>query len=236
VLLTSPSLDMLGGSCEVRYLYYLTLTVVDGADRLLVEMSQNGTSGPWVTVATHTTDGALAWRANTVTAAQIASAGLAFTSTMRVRFTANDGGTASIVEAGVDGFAVARRTCAPFVNYCQSGALGSQISATGSSSLAANDLVLHASNVPSLQNGLFYFSPGKLAVPFGNGTRCVAAPVTRLPITSSGAGTTLDFAVNYGSPHFTGLAAGDLLNFQAWFRDGTSLYDLSNGVQIVFTP
>ncbi len=236
VTLTSPALDMQGGSCEVAYRYYLTLTVADSIDRLLVEMSQNGAAGPWSAVASHTTDGALGWRANSVTAAQIAAAGLSFTADMRVRFTANDSGAASIVEAGVDGFVVTRRTCAVFVNYCQSGANASLISATGSSSVAANDLVLHASNVPSFQNGLFYFSPAKMNVPFGNGRRCVASPVMRLPIVSSGAGSTLDYAVDNSAPQFAGLQAGDLLNFQAWFRDGTGLYDLSDGLQIVFVP
>jgi V8-like Glu-specific endopeptidase len=234
VTLTSPALDMSGGSVLLRYLYYLNLTNTDGSDRLLVEMSSNGLAGPWVVVATHTTNGALTWRSHEVTVAQILAAGLTYTSDVRLRFTANDSGSASIVEAGVDGFRVVRAACAPFVNYCVSGALGSVISATGSSSIAANDLVLHASNIPADKNGLFFYSTNKLQAPFGNGTRCVGSPAARLPLVNSGAGTTLDFALNYGALS-TAIQAGDLWNFQCWFRDG-SLYDLSDGLQVVFLP
>ena len=62
-------------------------------------------------IATHTTNGALAWRSNDISAAALAAAGVAQTANMRVRFTANDTGTASIVEAGIDAFKVTRLSC-----------------------------------------------------------------------------------------------------------------------------
>jgi V8-like Glu-specific endopeptidase len=237
VTLTSPALDMSGGSCLLRYRYYLNLTVADGTDRLLVEMSSNGTAGPWVAVATHAANNGTVWTSNEISTSAITSAGLSFTSNMRVRFTANDGGTASIVEAGVDGIAVVRSVCSLFQGYCTSGSLGSVISATGSSSIAANDMVLHASNIPSNKNGLFFYGSNKQSTPFGNGTRCVASPTLRLPLLNSGAGNTLDFAVNYGALSGPGaISAGDLWNFQCWFRDGVGPFDLSNGLQVTFVP
>jgi hypothetical protein len=235
VTLISPALDLQGGSALVRYYYYLNLTVADGVDRLLVEGSSNGLAGPWSVLATHTTSSA-AWRTQEITAAQFAAAGIAFTADVRLRFTANDSGTASIVEAGVDGVRAIRSGCSYFQNYCVSGTLGSVISATGSSSLAANNLGLHASNVPPGKNGLFFYSVNKQATPFGNGTRCVGSPAVRMPLLNSGAGTTLDIAVNYaGLPAAGTIGAGDLWNFQCWFRDGVQ-FDLSNGLQVIFVP
>lgn len=233
VTLISPALDLTGGSVTLRYFYYLNLTVTDGVDRLALELSSNGLAGPWVPVAAHTTS-STAWRSGEVTAAQIAAAGLSFSSDVRARFVANDGGGASIVEAGVDGFRLIRTACGAFVSYCQSGASGSVISATGSASVAANDLVLHASNIQPQKSGLFFYAYAKQSTPFGNGTRCVGSPSARMGLVNSGAGSTLDFAVDQGSLSQS-IQAGDLWNFQCWFRDGV-LFDLSNGLQVVFTP
>ncbi len=236
VSLTSPALDLEGGAVAVRYAYYLNLTDASGADRLLVEISANGLTGPWAPVAAHTTNGGTSWRTHEIDAAAISAAGLAFTSNMRVRFTANDANPQSIVEAGLDAFRIVRLSCTQFENYCVSGASGSQISATGSASIAANDLGLHASNIGAGRNGLFFYGTAKQSTPFGLGTRCVVSPASRLPLVNSGAGTTLDVAVNYGSLPPTGpIQAGDLWNFQCWFRAG-SASDLSNGLQIIFTP
>lgn len=237
VTLTSPAFDLEGGECLVRYRYYLNLTVTDGADRLLVEMSASGAAGPWATVATHSASNGTSWTSHEIDAGDVAAAGLAFTNDMRVRFTANDGGGASIVEAGVDGVAVVRSACSLIQSYCVSGGLGSAISATGGSSIAANNLVLHANNIPANKFGLFFYGSGKQSTPFGNGTRCVAAPSFRLPLLNSGAGNTLDFAVNYGAlPPGGAILAGDLWNFQCWFRDGVGPFDLSNALQVIFVP
>jgi V8-like Glu-specific endopeptidase len=237
VQLTSPALNLAGGDCEIRYDYFLRLTVADGVDRLLVEASSNGLAGPWMQIASHTTDGGLAWRSHTVTEAALVAAGVAFTTDVRVRFTANDSGTQSIVEAGVDAFRVVRLSCQLFQNYCTSGALGSVISATGSSSIAANDLSLHASQIPEQKVGIFYYSYNQANAPFGNGTRCVGSPAVRLPMVSSGTGTTLDFDVDYNSLPSNGtIVAGSVWNFQAWFRDGVGPFDLSDGLRITFVP
>ena len=61
-------------------------------------------------------------------------------------------------------------------NFCSStpNSTGSPalISATGSDSVSANDIVLFAQPVPN-QPGIFFYGPEQIAVPFGNGTLCV---------------------------------------------------------------
>ncbi|MBK9128759.1 MAG: hypothetical protein IPM13_13310 [Phycisphaerales bacterium] len=113
VLLTSPAIDMTGGDYTIEYWYYLYLTNTTGfVDRLLVELSSNGTAGPWTQIALHVTNGGTNWRYQTITPAALAAAGVtSYTADMRLRFTANDADPQSIVEAGVDGVRVARIGC-----------------------------------------------------------------------------------------------------------------------------
>ncbi len=118
VRLTSPLLDMSGGNNAIAYEYYLNLSVVDGVDKLLVEISSNGDAGPWTVIADHSTDGGTAWRHHDITQSDLNAAGVTLTSTMKVRFTANDTGTASIVEAGLDGFTVFGLNCIDIPGTC----------------------------------------------------------------------------------------------------------------------
>jgi murein tripeptide amidase MpaA len=111
VLLVSPPLDLTGGNLSIAYDYYLNLTVADGADMLRVEANSTDGVGTWTTIAVHTTSGGLAWRHHEIPDSALVAAGLALTPTLRLRFSANDAGTQSIVEAGLDGFAVIRAGC-----------------------------------------------------------------------------------------------------------------------------
>ncbi len=104
VRLKSPIIDMSQGGI-ISYYYYLLLTdAADGVDRILVEINSDGGIGTWTEIARHDTDGGLYWRHHEITEADLTIAGVSFTSTMVVRFTANDGNPQSIVEAGIDGF------------------------------------------------------------------------------------------------------------------------------------
>lgn len=111
VRLTSPIIDMTGGDVTISYYYFLRLTNTDGTDKLLVEINNNGGSGSWIQIASHTTDGGLSWRYNEITQAQLDSAGVTLTANMQLRFTANDDGTASINESGLDAFKVLVTGC-----------------------------------------------------------------------------------------------------------------------------
>jgi C1A family cysteine protease len=110
VRLISPIFDLSGGG-EISYQYYLYLTDPgDLVDMLLVEIDTNG-NGEWVEVHRHLTDGGLNWRYYTIDEADLAAVGITPTSTMRMRFTANDADPQGIVEAGVDDFNVSRFEC-----------------------------------------------------------------------------------------------------------------------------
>lgn len=112
VRLTTPTLDMSTGSITIGYDYFLRLTNAEGgADRLLVEINSNDGVGAWTEIARHDTDGGLLWHHHDIDQADLAAAEVSLTSTMRVRFTANDGDPQSIVEAGLDAFSVVTLVC-----------------------------------------------------------------------------------------------------------------------------
>lgn len=244
VQLLSPPLDLSSPEVAVEYLYFLRLTANDGSDTLRVEASANGTGGPWVTLALHSTNGGLAWRAARFERADFLAAGVSPGVAARLRFTATDAGSGHIVEAGLDGFRVSQRTCTVVgANFCtataNSGGGPAILSATGSASVAANDLVLRAQPVPGSSNGIFYLGPNATQVAFGNGWRCVAGSTVRLGIATASGGA-LVRAVNNAVPPAAGLIVpGSTWHFQAWFRDaaaGGSNFNLSNGLRIPFTP
>lgn len=244
VQLLSPALDLSSPTVTVEYLYFLRLTSSGSTDELRVEVSANGTGGPWVTLVAHNTDGDLAWRAARFERADFLAAGVSPGAAARLRFTATDAGSGHIVEAGLDGFRVSQSTCTVVgANFCLAtpNSTGSPAlaSATGSASVAANDLVLRAQPVPASSNGIFYFGPNATQVPFGNGWRCVSGSTVRLGIVTASGGA-LVRAVNNSVPPAAGLlVAGSTWNFQAWFRDvaaGGSNFNLSNGLRIPFAP
>ncbi len=134
-----------------------------------------------------------------------------------------------------------RIDCTPICqNYCASSSNSTGLPAVirfeGSTSVAADDLVLVASPVPN-QPGIFYFGPNQLELPFGNGYRCVGGALVRLPVTFPSSGElrhALDVAAHSGL-----LVAGSVWNFQAWFRDpqaGGALFNLSDGMRLEMCP
>jgi len=116
VILTSPAFNFLtagggnsGGDITICYDYYNFLTN-DGeaADGIFVEISSNGTAGPWVRVVSHTASRGLLWSPHAITQSQLSGAGITNTANMRLRFIATDAGTQSIVECGIDNFKIYR--------------------------------------------------------------------------------------------------------------------------------
>jgi hypothetical protein len=111
VRVTSPTFDMSFPDSLISYDYFFLATEVEGGvDRILVEVS-NDDGETWVTAAIHDTDGGLSWRNHIITSQELIDAGVAPTATMRARFTANDADPQSIVEAGLDAFAVYAVVC-----------------------------------------------------------------------------------------------------------------------------
>jgi len=111
VVLISPTIDMSGPGVNIEYDYYLYLTVADGTDVLLVEINTEDGVGAWTEIARHETHGGSAWRSHVITQADLSSLGVTATETTKVRFTCNDDGAQSIVEAGVDAFGIVGFDC-----------------------------------------------------------------------------------------------------------------------------
>jgi hypothetical protein len=129
--------------------------------------------------------------------------------------------------------------------FCQSGAAGATLSASGSTSFGAGggsgDLVLHVSGVtPGAFGVFFYGSQIQAPSPLGNGFLCIGggSPLWRLGLASPGSGSTeASLAVDYLTPvnPAAQINAGSTWNFQYWFRSaGTS--DTTDGIQILFVP
>ena len=123
VRLWSPIFDMTEGGI-ISYDYYLYLSNDDGYDRLLVEINDYHGAGEWYEVARHDTHGGLTWRHNEITAEELILAGASLTPYMRLRFSVNDGGSESIVEAGVDNVFVATFDCQPCCGLYNAGMTG----------------------------------------------------------------------------------------------------------------
>ncbi|TDJ74323.1 MAG: hypothetical protein E2O39_05010 [Planctomycetota bacterium] len=113
------------------------------------------------------------------------------------------------------------------------------IFASGSASVAANDLVLGAGPVPN-QPGIFFYGAQQASTSFGNGTPCIAGRVGRLDVVNA-VGNVMTVVLDNTSPPSaaTQITPGSTWNFQAWFRDpmpGGASFDLSNGLNLVFSP
>jgi hypothetical protein len=129
-----------------------------------------------------------------------------------------------------------------FSNYCVSSVNSTggaaQIYFAGSLSVSANNLHLFSSPVPTQQYGLFIYSGSQAQASFGNGTRCVGAPIVRFGVQQASTFGDIGMPVDMLAPPVNGaFTAGSVWNFQSWFRDpsaGGSSFDLSNGLSIAF--
>jgi hypothetical protein len=137
-------------------------------------------------------------------------------------------------------------------NYCaananSTGATGS-ISATGSGSVAANNVTLRASSLPNNAFAFFLVSrdAGFVANPGGSqGNLCLAGSIGRYvgpgQIGNTGAVGAVDLAIDLTQiPQPTGpvaVAAGETWRFTCWHRDvvaGSATSNFSNGLAIAF--
>jgi hypothetical protein len=127
---------------------------------------------------------------------------------------------------------------------------GGLLTACGLPSIAADQMTLTLSQVPSNQFGIMFMGRTQANVPFGNGRLCVgqsaSSPVYRYPPQSTGSAGTFTYGPGltaYGLGHFsvTGqFAPGDVWHFQTWFRDPLgpcgSSFNLSNGLAVTMQP
>lgn len=123
---------------------------------------------------------------------------------------------------------------------------GVQLTASGSTSVGADDLVLTATGVPLQQTGLMFLGDQQIFAPFGDGQRCVGGFTGRFPIRSAGATGVIVEGPGLAAYTLTSLPSqawidpGDTVHFQCWVRDpggpcGSS-FTLSNALSVSFTP
>lgn len=124
---------------------------------------------------------------------------------------------------------------------------GALLSASGTASVALDDLALTASQMPPNVFGIVFMGPNAAQMPFGNGLLCIGASgLKRFPVHSSGA--TGSFSQGPGLAAFTHahfgfaswISAGQTWRFQAWFRDSQgpcgASSNFSNGISVTYLP
>lgn len=121
--------------------------------------------------------------------------------------------------------------------------VGARLSATGAPSISSSNLTLSTTDLPPNQPGLLFqgtnATAGGMGLIFGDGLRCASGVVVRLEVViADGSGqavSTTDLAVKGGA------SAGDILNYQHWYRDPTSSpcgsgFNLTNAIEAVWMP
>lgn len=131
---------------------------------------------------------------------------------------------------------------APGTIYCAPGASSvyapARIWAQGSTSIAADDLVLYAGPMPDVI-ALDIVGTQATQVPFGNGNLCVTGLLARLPAQVPYCGTLVS-PLNLSQLPPAAVVPGATLHMQAWFRDpfggGAGTFSLSDGYSVTLTP
>lgn len=114
----------------------------------------------------------------------------------------------------------------------------------GSASLSIGpDLELAASSLRPQRPGLFFWSFGQTATPFGSGTMCADAPRVRLPLSNTGGSTgcsgELRTTLSRTYLAANGLLPGSVFFAQAWARDNSSPSQptqLSSALEVTLWP
>lgn len=131
------------------------------------------------------------------------------------------------------------------VNSSGAGAL---LTATGTNSVATEDLSFYGTSMPLNAVTIVITAPDQQALPFKDGKLCVAGQLTRLyKHNNTGQTGTVDFEDVLASFKLNSVpkvfAAGETANFQLWFRDAPAALspcggksNLTNGYSITFTP
>jgi hypothetical protein len=182
---------------------------------------------------------------------ELRAAGLSAGSTYLLQvggFSDGDTGTATLNISEDLPPAAGTNTCMTSINSVGSGAV---MSSTGSASVSSNDLTLIATGGPVDEPGIFYYGASSIAIPFGEGIRCIVGSAVRLfPFTYSDSAGTYTKVVNNTAPQIASSALpmtpGSTYIFQLWYRDpdcadcdGNAVatgFNLSDAYEIDFTP
>jgi ELWxxDGT repeat protein len=135
----------------------------------------------------------------------------------------------------------------PAAGCANSTGVGARLDGSGTTVLAANDLVLTISQLPAFTKGLLLMGAKAASpVPFGDGVGCVGGSLARWPAHDSGPGGTTAYGPGLASrvgtsdsPLFR-FTAGATRRFQFWYRDTAgpcgSGSNVSSSAAVVFTP
>jgi choice-of-anchor B domain-containing protein len=228
--------------------YSNTAGASPNADVFRVGISADG-GGNWSTVETvgptglETSGG---WVQHTFRVADLVTP----TSTVKLRFIAEDAGSGSIVEAAVDDLLVFEAICdgGPGSSYCtpaipNSTGLPAVLNATGSDLVADNDVTLIATSMPANQFGYFLASQTQAFVlnPGGSdGILCLGGQILRYSSQIKNSGPFGDFSLVLDltqlPPPGGGISPGETWNFSTWFRDNNPgpTSNFTGGYSILF--
>jgi hypothetical protein len=115
----------------------------------------------------------------------------------------------------------------------------------GSLSYGSNALVLRADGAPPGQFGVFFYGQTPTRLPLGDGLRCIASPVVRLPVLTTGPGGSAVQPLDLDDPPQPAgqLSPGETWHFQFWYRDppgpggnGGIGHNLSDALQLALCP
>lgn len=252
-VLTSPVYD-LSASPEAKLSYWRWYSNSAGAapnaDTFRVEIS-NAVGGPWVNVETVGPAGSEVnggWFFKEVRVADFVTT----SSTVRVRFIADDAGSGSVVEAAVDDFRISSLVCAntSITPYCfgdnsgtacpcaNSGAAGAgcanstgsggTLSGTGTASVAADSVVITTGGTPGTATVVFFQGVnqdnGGAGIALFDGLRCTSGTIVRLGVKASVAGSASYPQAGDQSISVRGLipSAGATRYYQAQYRDNSA--------------
>jgi choice-of-anchor B domain-containing protein len=247
--LTSPTLNLAAQS-SARISYWRWYSNTQGgspnADVFTVDISNNNGSS-WVNVETVGPTGAQTgggWYFHEFTVSNYVTP----TSTVRLRFVADDAGSGSVIEAAIDDFQVTTPNCSGFAVICSgdgsgnacpcantggpgegcanSLGLGGLLAGSGTPSISTDSFVLNGSNMPGTATALYVQSTGidsaGLGTPLGDGLRCIAGSSVRLGVKSNVSGSSSFPGV--ADPRISvlgGLSAGATRYYHIWYRDNS---------------
>ncbi|MFT5049164.1 MAG: streptogramin lyase [Chlamydiales bacterium] len=112
--------------------------------------------------------------------------------------------------------------------------------ALGFTSISADDFTLTATSVPPDVSGLFFYGNQQLAIPFGDGIRCVGGSTFRLRVTQASSQGWASHAVDFAQPPRPAgqIQAGSTWYFQFWYRDPSgpqgSGFNTSDALEVQF--
>lgn len=244
--LLSPTFDLAGAS-SVQLTYWRWYSNDTGAspnnDTMRIGISNND-GASWINLETVGPTGEQS-NGGWFQASHSLDAVISLTSTMRVRFIAEDAGDGSIVEAAVDDFEIMALDpgCPAPVNYCtaavnSTGSAG-QMVWNGSQDVNDNMFNIGAINLPSNQFGIFVYGPTQGSQSVGDGTLCIdGGAIYRLPVVQVGLFGDVYHSVDMTSLPLGGdIVNGDTVNFTLWFRDpagGPAGYNFADGLNVTF--